>query len=104
MGYFQVRYDARVVNYDRRGFIRLATGFEPWAAGWKAHINPLSRCWNQTQGSSNDKWLHIRCLDRSAIQLFVASVTRKNRLMFIKVAQNDFTRKMKDFNTLTKIA
>ena len=28
MGYFQVRYDSRVVNYDRRGFIRLATGGE----------------------------------------------------------------------------
>ena len=26
MGYFQVRYDNRVINYDRRGFIRLATG------------------------------------------------------------------------------
>ena len=26
MGYFQVRYDYRVVNYNRRGFIRLATG------------------------------------------------------------------------------
>ena len=26
MGYFQVRYDSRVVNYDRRAFIRLATG------------------------------------------------------------------------------
>ena len=26
MGYFQVRYDSRGVNYDRRGFIRLATG------------------------------------------------------------------------------
>ena len=26
MGYFQVRYVSRVVNYDRRGFIRLATG------------------------------------------------------------------------------
>ena len=25
MGYFQVRYDSRVVNYDRRGFIRLST-------------------------------------------------------------------------------
>ena len=25
MGYIQVRYDSRVVNYDRRGFIRLAT-------------------------------------------------------------------------------
>ena len=27
MGYFQVRCDSRVVNYDRKGFIRLATGF-----------------------------------------------------------------------------
>ena len=26
MGNFPVRYDSRVVNYDRRGFIRLATG------------------------------------------------------------------------------
>ena len=26
MGYFQVRYDSRVVNYDHRGFIRLASG------------------------------------------------------------------------------
>ena len=25
MGYFQVIYDCRVINYDRRGFIRLAT-------------------------------------------------------------------------------
>ena len=26
MGYFQVRYDSRVVIYNRRGFIRLGTG------------------------------------------------------------------------------
>ena len=26
MRYFQVRYDSTVVNYDRRGFIGLATG------------------------------------------------------------------------------
>ena len=26
MGYFPVTYDSGVVNYDRRGFIRLATG------------------------------------------------------------------------------
>ena len=26
MGYFQVRYDTRVINYDHRGFIILATG------------------------------------------------------------------------------
>ena len=27
MGYFQVRYDSRVVNYDRRGFIRFAADY-----------------------------------------------------------------------------
>ena len=26
MGYFQVRYNSRVVNYDHIGFIRLASG------------------------------------------------------------------------------
>ena len=26
MGYFQVRYDSRVISYDDRGFIRLVTG------------------------------------------------------------------------------
>ena len=25
MGYFPVKYDSRVVNYERRGFIRLVT-------------------------------------------------------------------------------
>ena len=28
MGFFQVMYNSSVVNYNRRGFIRLATGFE----------------------------------------------------------------------------
>ena len=28
----------------------------------------------------------------------------KNRQMYIKVAQTDFTRKMNDFDTITKIA
>ena len=27
MGYFQVRYGSKVVNFERRGFIRLATGY-----------------------------------------------------------------------------
>ena len=27
MGYFQVRYDSRVVIYNRRAFIRLATDY-----------------------------------------------------------------------------
>ena len=33
MGYFPVRYDSRVVNYDRRGFIRLAAGKGPILQG-----------------------------------------------------------------------
>ena len=28
MGYFQVMYDSRVVSYNRRASIRLATGFD----------------------------------------------------------------------------
>ena len=28
MGYFQVRYDSRVINYDHKLFIRLATGHD----------------------------------------------------------------------------
>ena len=27
MGYFQVRYDSRVINYERKLFIRLVTGY-----------------------------------------------------------------------------
>ena len=40
MGYFKVRYNSRVVNYDRRGFIRLAT------------------------------YLHFSCLDSAALFMF----------------------------------
>ena len=29
MGYFQVRYDSRVIIYERKMFIRLATGVGP---------------------------------------------------------------------------
>ena len=28
MGYFQVRYDSRVINYDHGGFIGLATALD----------------------------------------------------------------------------
>ena len=34
----------------------------------------------------------------------MTSVTSKNRQMSVKVAKNDFTRKMNDFDTFTKIA
>ena len=37
MGYFQVRYNSRVVNYDRRGFIRLATGVVSLAHKLNSH-------------------------------------------------------------------
>ena len=33
MGYFQVRYDSRVVNYNRKLFIRLATGLVAMGGG-----------------------------------------------------------------------
>ena len=50
MGYFPVRYDSRVVNYDRRGFIRLATGSrflgvqssrDGWSSGPLSPVLPL---------------------------------------------------------------
>ena len=41
MGYFQVRYDSRGVNYDRRGFIRLATE-DFWALGLRSSPNRFS--------------------------------------------------------------
>ena len=42
MGYFQVRYDSRVVNYNRRGFIRLATGLDPLKENLSVEI---MLCW-----------------------------------------------------------
>ena len=45
MGYFQVGYDSRVINYDHRAFIRLATGLWqglnlpcPISLGWMREI------------------------------------------------------------------
>ena len=34
MGYFQVRYDSRVVNYESKLFIRLATGVDGEKSGY----------------------------------------------------------------------
>ena len=46
----------------------------------------------------------FRSVSRIAVIHYMASsVTRKNRQMSIKLAQNDFTRKMRDFDTFTKI-
>ena len=44
MGYFQVRYDSRVVNYDRRGFIRLATGVDQFFHNCLKCANLLQTC------------------------------------------------------------
>ena len=38
MGYFQVRYNSRVVNYDRRGFIRFATDVGCLPTNVDAHL------------------------------------------------------------------
>ena len=46
MGYFQVRYDSRVVNYDSKLFIRLATAQYLLSAG-------LTR-------TSKQNWIHER--------------------------------------------
>ena len=43
-------------------------------------------------------------LDLVILMSVTVSLTRKNCQMSIKVAQNDFTRKMIDFDNLTKIA
>ena len=39
MGYFQVRYDSRVIHYDCRGFIKLATGI-------RQTIGPMRLCFS----------------------------------------------------------
>ena len=44
MGYFQVRYDSRVVNYNRRGFIRLATGCDEYNVTGR-----MRWIWNKTK-------------------------------------------------------
>ena len=41
MGYFPVRYDSRVVNYDRKKFIRLATGLLFNKIGLERRLNIL---------------------------------------------------------------
>ena len=44
MGYFQVRYDSRVINYDLRGFIRLATDlYSRWCFARDSERRRLSR-------------------------------------------------------------
>ena len=50
MGYFPVRYHSRVVIYDRRGFIRLATG-----PGMTHYIKLLRSSEPQTFSAANTK-------------------------------------------------
>ena len=52
MGYFPVRYDSRVINYDRRGFIRLATGL---CQGLNL-LCPISLGWMGEQSGANASW------------------------------------------------
>ena len=40
MGYFPVRYDSRVVNYERRGFIRLDTE-DAYQFFWRGKIEDI---------------------------------------------------------------
>ena len=44
MGYFPVRYDSRVVNYDHRGFIRLAT---------ECRLLKIKKLWHLLNGDKN---------------------------------------------------
>ena len=46
MGYFQVRYDSRVINYDHRGFLRLTTGDNMTREG-SNYVRP-SMPWSET--------------------------------------------------------
>ena len=41
MGYFQVRQDSIVINYDHRGFIRLATGLQFGLIGFNQPRNSV---------------------------------------------------------------
>ena len=53
MGYFQVRYVSRVVNYDRTVFIRLATDLLLYCAmTWRSLVEGDEGCF-----SSSDKLL-----------------------------------------------
>ena len=60
------------------------------------------------RGASSEP-LSTRNQGKFVLSMFIkvyalTSVTRKNRQMSTKVAQNDFTRKMIDFDTFTKIS
>ena len=54
MGYFQVRYDSRVVNNDRRGFIRLATGVVEGCNGTN-RIFPITAATQQSAAQTHVK-------------------------------------------------
>ena len=53
MGYFQVRYDSRVINYNCRGFIRLATAVTSWG---------LSKLWHHIWSALLLRPTHLLCL------------------------------------------
>ena len=48
MGFFQVRYDSIVINYERKLFIRLATGVDGEKSGFvlfQKHIFIFATLW-----------------------------------------------------------
>ena len=74
MGYFQVMYDSRFVNYDCIGFIRLATG--------------VCVVWSQRKERKMNKWpqhslFSVLCLFPAADE--ARQPNRKIKTGFIKV-------------------
>ena len=61
MGYFQVRYDSRVVNYERRSFIRLTTGLSTLNI-LKAQLNfpPIVGLRFFQKGGGIAEWIRLR--------------------------------------------
>ena len=64
MGYFQVRYDSRVVNYDRRGFIRLTTEITKWCQLLLSRLEMRAFCFHYICTNQCDLMarLFIQCL------------------------------------------
>ena len=91
MGYFQVRYNSRGVNYDRRGFIRLATvkvsGKIVWKQWSKAHLKSYIKCstWVSKAADIFFFIIWISCLH------YLHKMTIKNSGSFRDYAQTMFS-------------
>ena len=88
MGYFQVKYDSRVINYNRRGFIRLAT---------ELPIRPRQEdtlslhFFAATNGSANCSKTEMCCLDHLMVLHLNKSATDEICLVqtFVFVSYNN---------------